>query len=611
MNTDGERLSPPATSGSMVGLLRRVWRHVRPRRRVQFGLLFVLMFVASLAELISIGAVLPFLGVLTAPESVYNHRYAQPLIRLLRVTSPEQLLLPLTVLFAAAALLSGVIRFIVLWLQTRVSQAIATDLSLDGYWRTLHQPYESQVGRNSSEVITSLHKAAGVASTTLMPMLTIVSSSMTLVTILAALVTIEPVMACVAFATFGAVYGLVVVVTRKQLLRNSERISLEFVQVVKKLQEALGGIRDVLLDGTQRAYLDIYRNTDVPLRRAQANVSIISNSPRFGIEAIGMILVAGLAYSLALREDGLANSIPVLGAMALGAQRLLPVLQQTYASWAYMRGSQGSLVDVLQLLEQPLPANVGVPPPVPLRFARSLTLDNLSFKYGARAPWVLRGVSLTIPKGSRIGVIGSTGSGKSTLLDIVMGLLRPTEGQLLVDGVAVSVGNERAWQLHVAHVPQSIFLTDATVAENIAFGLAPEQIDLDRVRLVAGKAQIADVIESWGDGYRTLVGERGVRLSGGQRQRIGIARALYKRADVIIFDEATSSLDTETERAVMQSIDSLGEELTVIIVAHRLSTLKKCTRVVELVGGQIVNDSVDIGETFREATRDAWQGGAL
>ena len=405
--------------------------------------------------------------------------------------------------------------------------------------------------------------------------------------ILLALLSIEPIIALTAFAGFGFIYVVVIFTTKKALARDSERINRESNQVVKALQEGLGGIRDVLIDGTQTTYCDIYRNADLPLRRATANIAIISGCPRYAIEALGMMLIAGLAFSLAGGSSGIVNAIPVLGALALGAQRLLPVLQQAYANWSLIRGGQASLIDTLDLLNQELPDHANEQMIVPLDFKRSITLSNLGFKYSKNATWVLQGLNLTIPKGSRIGFIGATGSGKSTLLDIIMGLLQPTNGNMVIDDVVVTAKNNRAWQTHIAHVPQAIFLADTSIAENIAFGVPLDQIDHVRVRQAAQKAQIAAAIESWENQYQTFVGERGVRLSGGQRQRIGIARALYKQADVIVFDEATSALDNQTESAVMSAIEDLGDDLTVIIVAHRLTTLKNCTQVVDLEDGKI------------------------
>jgi ATP-binding cassette subfamily B protein len=305
------------------------------------------------------------------------------------------------------------------------------------------------------------------------------------------------------------------------------------------------------------------------------------------METLGMLLIAALAYMLAQQIDGIAKAIPVLGALALGAQRLLPVLQQAYSSWSGLQGGNASLQDTLDLLDQPLPDYADQTAVQPLPFHHQINVKKLSFRYSSKTPWVFQDVDLTIAKGSRIGFIGVTGSGKSTLLDIVMGLLQPTKGMIEIDNQPMTLGNYRAWQAHIAHVPQAIFLADSTIEENIAFGVPKDQINRERVKQAANQAQIASIIETWPKQYQTFVGERGIRLSGGQRQRIGIARALYKQADVIIFDEATSSLDNETEEAVIQAIEGLSDNLTVLIIAHRLTTLKKCTQIVEVGNGGI------------------------
>lgn len=300
-----------------------------------------------------------------------------------------------------------------------------------------------------------------------------------------------------------------------------------------------------------------------------------------------MLLIATLAYNLAQGDGGIVSAMPVLGALALGAQRLLPLLQQCFQAWSSIRSNQASLADTLDLLEQPMPEHARQGDVPPLVFERNIRLDDVYFRYSPESDWVLRGVSLEIPKGSRVGVMGETGCGKSTMLDIVMGLLSPTSGSLAVDGVVIGADNGNGWQAHIAHVPQSVFLADSSIASNIAFGVPVDEIDMERVREAALRAQLLDTIQSWPEQFDTRVGERGVRLSGGQRQRIGIARALYKRADVLVFDEATSALDNETERAVMESIQALGADTTVLIIAHRLNTLNSCNIIVELGKGQV------------------------
>ncbi|MEI6066121.1 MAG: ABC transporter ATP-binding protein [Methylococcaceae bacterium] len=569
-------------------LLKRLWQHISSRRRKQFGLLLILMILASFAEIISIGAVLPFLGVLTAPARIFELPAAQPVIQALKLTEPAQLLLPLTIAFGIAALMAGAMRLLLLWASTRLSFATGADLSISIYRRTLYQPYAVHCARNSSEVINGIStKASGVIYGIIVPALTLISSSVMLTAILIALLSVDPVIALAAFGGFGLIYVFIIRLTRNRLLIDSQCTARESTQVIKSLQEGLGGIRDVLIDGSQAAYCQIYRNADLPLRRAQGNNLFISQFPRYGMESLGMLLIAALAYALAKQPDGIAKAIPILGALALGAQRLLPVLQQAYGALSTIKSGQASFQDTLELLDQPLPEYADQPHAKPLPFHKHISFKQLSFRYSPQTPWVLKNLNLTIPKGSRIGFIGTTGSGKSTLLDIVMGLLLPTKGRLKIDDQPITAANHRAWQAHIAHVPQAIFLADSTIEENIAFGVPKDKIDPKRVRQAAQQAQIADSVEAWPKQYQTLTGERGIRLSGGQRQRIGIARALYKQADVIIFDEATSALDNQTEQDVMQAIESLSEDLTLLIIAHRLTTLKNCTRIVELGDGGI------------------------
>jgi ATP-binding cassette subfamily B protein len=584
-----ENVKTSIPSASLLGLLVRLWHHFSRRRRHQFGLLVGLMLISAFAEVVSLGAVLPFLGILVAPDRLFTHPIVANVAQAWGITSADQLVLPLTVAFATAALIAGAIRILLLWLGTRLAFATGAELSSEVYRRTLYQPYSVHVARNSSEVISGITlKVNGVAFGVLLPLLTLVSSIVALVALTLALLAIDPRVASVAAVGFGASYALVTWISRRRLRRNSYRIAHEQTQVVKALQEGLGGIRDVLLDGTQPVYCEIYRDADHPLRRAQGNNSFIGASPRYIMEALGMVLIAALAYELSRQAGGIATALPVLGALALGAQRLLPALQQSYFAWVSIAGNHAALADTVALLEQPLPGELLQPAPERLLFQDAICFDAVRFRYTGDGPWVLDGLDLTIPRGARVGFVGSTGSGKSTTLDLLMGLLTPTEGELLVDGQPISGNRLRAWQRSLAHVPQSIYLADATLAENIAFGVPPDTIDLDRVKQAARQAQISEFIESSPEGYKAQVGERGIRLSGGQRQRIGIARALYKQATVLVFDEATSALDNATEKSVMDAIEGLSRDLTILLIAHRLTTVRRCDIIVELEHGRVV-----------------------
>mgnify|MGYP003575089433 CR=1 FL=1 len=545
------------------------------------------MLVGTGAEMVSLGMAVPFLGALTAPERVFEHPWARPIIDGLGLVEPGQLLLPLTVLFILAAILSGATRFALVWGQTRLGHAVGGDLGAAAYRRTLYQPYTVHVERNSSEVVVALiNKINTIVYFILIPLLTLITSTLIVLAVVAFMLFVDPKLTAAAFLGFGALYAAVAYSAKRRLASDGQVVTEEQNRVTRFVQEGLGGIRDVLIYGLQETYSRIYRHADYALRRALARIAIAAGAPRPIIEAFSLILIAWLAYVVSSRSSSVAEAVPVLGALALAAQRLLPLVQQAYAAWTSLIGGRASLVDVLVLLEQPLPAHANEPASA-MPFDREIRLRDVHFRYGAQGPWILRGVDLSILRGTRVGFIGPTGSGKTTLLDIVMGLLAPTSGALSIDGVAIDAANRRSWQTHIAHVPQAIFLADTTIAENIAFGVPPDEVDLEGVREAARQARIAETIDSWRSGYDTLVGERGMRLSGGQRQRIGIARALYKRADVIVFDEATSALDDDTERGVMEAIDALGDGITILIVAHRITTLENCDQIVELRGGAI------------------------
>jgi ABC-type multidrug transport system fused ATPase/permease subunit len=598
----------PVLNVALPRLLRRLWRRLSPRRKRQFLLITGLIFVSAIAEVITLGAVLPFLGILTAPERVFRYPLVADFVHAWGIDSADHLVLPLAVGFGFAAIIAGAFRMLVLWISTRVAFATGADFSSDVYRRTLYQPYQVHVVRNSSEVISGITGKVNDTVNVLNTMLTLTSSCVLLVFITLALIIIDPIVALVAIVGFGSSYGLITLIVRRRLREDSQRIAYEQTQVVKALQEGLGGIRDVLLDGTQPVYCDIYRKADLALRLAQGDIIFVGNCPRFAMEALGMVLIAALAYGISRQAGGVATALPVLGALALGAQRLLPALQQGYSSWASMVGSQASLAKILDLLDQPLPEDVWLPGSAPLAFDDEVRFNKVRFRYSSDGPWVLDNFNLKIRRGTRVGLVGMTGSGKSTTLDLLMGLLVPTEGDLLVDGNPVVGDRVRAWQRTIAHVPQSIFLADASLAENIAFGVPRDAIDLDKVKQAARQAQIADFIEGRPEGYKAAVGERGIRLSGGQRQRIGIARALYKQASVLVFDEATSALDNATEQSVMDAIEGLDRDLTIVLIAHRLSTVQRCDSIVELAHGRVVAEGtyeqlLEFSPSFRKMAR--------
>lgn len=572
---------------SLLGLLMSLWHRASPPRRVQFFGVLALMIIASFAEILSLGSVLPFLGVLIDPAQVFGDARIHSIIVALSIKSPQQLLLPLTIAFIFFALFAGLTRLMLVWANTNFSYALGADFSLEIYRRTLYQPYQVHLDRNSSEIISGISGKVDRVINIINMSLNLIGSSIMLTAILGTMLVINAQIAILSIFSFSLIYLTIIKFTKKYIIENSVKIAAQSSALIRALQEGLGGIRDILIDGTQEIYCEVYKNSDQILRSAQGANLFISQSPRYLVETLGMILIAFIAFILTNRVSYESTSIiPLMGMLAFGAQRMLPVLQQAYGAWTTMLGAKASLVDVIALLDQPFPQVAKNSKSQPLSFHREIELKNVSFKYNVNSQFVLQRINLQIPKGVWIGVIGETGSGKSTLLDILMGLLTPTEGNLVVDGECINQGNYQNWQARIAHVPQSIFLTDATIAENIAFGVPVDQIDSAILDKVAHDAELFDLIQSLPNKYKTLVGERGIKLSGGQRQRIGIARALYKKADVIILDEATSALDEFTEAKVMESIRKLANNRTVIIVAHRITTLKNTDWIMELDGGK-------------------------
>lgn len=579
-------LSGNRTSGSTLDTLRRLWRQVSKHRQQQFFGLLVLMMFGALAEAATLGALLPFLARIANPEAIGGQSFLARQLAGLRLAGTSDSLLSLTILFSVVAITAGVVRIFLTWATNSYVFSLGHELGIKVYDRVLHQPYSYHVSRNSSSVLAALRQVQAISAGVMLPLLQSISGIIIGVFIVAALFVLSSFITFVIFAGFGAVYLTMSLVIRKHLKRNARIIASVQAEGIRSVQEGLGGIRDVIINDTQAYFLSRYSELDNHLQRANATNALAAAAPRFAIEAAGMVIIAALAYFLITRSNNAGQVLPMLGTFVLGAQRLLPSMQLVYGNWALILSNLAGAEVVLQALEAPVGPEWNQPATGRLPFDRAIVLKDVSFSYASDQPPILERFDLAISKGSKVGFIGKTGSGKSTTVDLIMGLLEPTSGTIEIDGKRLDGSTRRAWQRQIAHVPQSIFLADASIADNIAFGVDPAAINHERVRNAAQQAALADFVESLPQGYETRVGERGVRLSGGQRQRIGIARALYKQASVLVFDEATSALDMETETAVMEAIEELPADLTVLIIAHRLTTVENCDEIVTLEDGR-------------------------
>lgn len=578
----------PTKTTPMIENLVELVMGLAPKRRSQMLVLFCLMFLSAFAELMTLGAIIPFVGLLVQPQLAFETNFVRAIASFLGLTSAEDLLAPMTVIFASAAVFAGATRVLLIRVSTRLAFMIGADIGVDVFSRTMEAPYETHANRNSSEVISGVtRKVDGVVRGIILAILNIASSTLIFTFSLGALLLIEWRATLTIITVFGAIYYIISLIMRSRLKRYGQTISQSEGQVFRALSEGLGGIREVLLHGKQDHYRRRFHGHDVALRSAQADTLFVSQFPRYALEAVAVVLIAFAAYWLTTNSstgDSLSG-LPVLAAIALGGQRMLPALQLIYAGWSQLIGYRPILEDVLDLLRQQ--PNDSALIPRSIEFFHNVTFDDVSFSYRGSTEAILQGLTLEIPRGSCVGLIGETGSGKSTLVDLFMGLLTPTSGRILIDEKPLSPETLRGWQDRIAHVPQAIYLTDGSFAENIAWSEPDSTVDLKQVKRAAHQAQVDTLIERTDGKYTGLVGENGARLSGGQRQRIGIARALYRNPDVLVFDEATSALDSETEGAIIDTLGQLKDGLTIVMIAHRLNTLRNCDLIFRLDRGRI------------------------
>lgn len=577
------------TEGALWTLLPEIYRMLSPRRKRHLHLVLGLMLLGAVAELATLASLVPFLSLLTGVAHPPRSPSFAHLFAATGATSASQQILLAAMLFAAIVLTAGAIRLALSWSTHMFMALLGDELTCEVQRRILMQPYPFHLEHNSSEAVAAIDTVQMLVINVLVQLIYAIVAGFIALAIVAALIYVEPFAATIAAAAFSLLYLVVSAFTRPRLARNSKAIGAAYEQRIRIVQESIGGIRDVVIDGAQRLYLDAFAKVSRRYSIATATTDFYSGAPRFIIEAVGMAVIAMVAMLIAYRAGGFVAALPLLGAVALGAQRLLPLLQQVYHGWASISGHRSLVADVVELLRLPIPSEESDSSSIePLPLRDEISIDRVSFSYPGRRRPVLHNVTLEIPRGLILGIVGQTGSGKSTLADLIMGLIEPNEGRIAVDGVHFTGDARRRWRREIAHVPQAIFLADTNIAQNIAFGVPAERVDQERVRAAAATAQLHEFVASLPDGYATTVGERGIRLSGGQRQRLGIARAIYKQTPVLVLDEATSALDDVTEAAVMEALGALGDEgRTIVIIAHRLSTLARCGLLVRLEEGRV------------------------
>ena len=574
--------------------LRRAWGLLSRGERVEALGVLILTAMSALASAVMVGAVFPFLSVLADPSLIRDQPALAWAYGFGGFTSDYGFLTFLGVAAIAVVVLANLLMFLNLWNTTRFSTKCTYSVSKRLIAHYLAQPYEYYLDRHSGDMTSNILTEAQQAVTQfIQPFAGLISALLTVSAIIGVLLILSPTVTMAVIGGIAAIYAIIVLGTQRQVRTMGKRRAEVNGQRFRIAGEALSGIKDIKLLGRETAYIDRYDQPAAEMARLQTRVSVISSSPQFFLQIIafgGIILLclALLDPAELYERSALAGLLPLLGTMALAAQRLLPQVQAIFGAITTMTYGGAAVDRIHEDVQSGSRVRFSPRPETPLRLTRDLTLRGVGYTYPQADRPGLVDVDLTLRAGERIGVVGTSGAGKTTLADVILGLLPPAQGTIAVDGTPIDAGNIRAWQRCVGYVPQDIFLIDGSLLENIGFGYAPEAIDRAKAERAARIAQLHDfAMQDLPDGYHTRIGERGVRLSGGQRQRIGIARALYHDADLIVFDEATSALDNLTEREVMAAIDALPGDKTVLIIAHRLSTVKGCDRIVVMDRGKV------------------------
>ena len=568
--------------------LSKLLSHISTRRKTQGALLVFLTAVGAMLEAASLAAVFPVLAYILDPVSALNSEIMQ-LVEPITAYLPFGQTYNLGILFAAIVLLSSAYRIFLVWLQVTWGNAVGHDFSTLIFSRLLGQSYEQHIARNTSEIVSGITiKINQLVGSYINPLVAICSSTVLLLAIVGLLILTVGLQIVAIVILIGVIYAGITFSIKSKLSYNSQVISNRSNLIVQQVQESFQGVREVILGATRGVREAMFLRMDKEFRSAQSSSAVLSQAPRYIVESFLVILLVGLALMQAGTFTLSGELLPSLGVVVLGLQRMMPLAQVIYANVATMKGAVCSVDDVLEMASQYSEADqTQLTECEAIGFSDHVELRDLGYRYPGSQVAQLKNINVSIKKGEWVGFYGHTGSGKSTLLDLICGLLKPTTGAIYVDGKQLSDNNYASWRSKLSVVSQSAFFSDVAIVDIIAFG--EETPDLERLKACLKVAQLESTIHGLAEGIYTRVGEAGVQLSGGQLQRLSIARALYRKAEVLVFDEATSALDRPTELVLMDALRLSNSDLTVVLVAHRLNTLEECDSVYQMENGEIVS----------------------
>tara|TARA_B100001248_G_scaffold89409_1_gene65950 strand:+ start:154 stop:1851 length:1698 start_codon:yes stop_codon:yes gene_type:complete len=557
----------------------------------------LLMTICAFAELVSIGSLFPFLVAISSPDKILNSDFFLPIIKYFNISSEIVLIRFSSIVFMLAIFISGILKFLQIFYLSKISASLTSDISTNVFSKVMFEPYSSHLMTNSNEYIARiLEKSNAVVYHGIRPILQISQGLIIFIFFSIFLVIVNPFSILLTILILILLYLIIVIIFNNLTKNYSKQLNILRPQVLKNISESVGGIKETIIRNDQKLYINIYRALITKFRTIQEQINILAETPRVVVETLGIMLLMSIILLIGVSQSGFLELIPFIGSLAFAIQRLLPTLNICYSQYILYKSDQHSVGEVLSYLsikgDQSIKNENYDQVKGNIIFRDSISLENILFRFNENEPYIFKDLNLRIFKGDVIGIIGETGSGKTTLINFIMGLLLPNLGIIKIDGKKLENLNLSSWQKKISHVPQSIFISDSTLAENIAFGIPKGEIDLAKVKTVCEIVCLSDVVENWKDKYHTIVGENGMRTSGGQKQRIGIARALYRGCEVLILDEATSALDQKTEDLILENINKSLNKITLIMIAHRLKSLKKCSRIIE-VNNQHISEIFD------------------
>ncbi len=581
---------------NILNILKITFGYLSPIRKRQLNYLFILTIINSFTELISLSAILPFLSFLVDPTLIKKYPLIKYILEKLNIDTNDQILIGLVILFLSSVIIAGIIKIFFSFYSYRIAASTASELGSKAYKKTINRSYAYHLLKNSNSLLTTIVKDIDeIIYFVFIPISQLISGITLNLFVIILLLYINFSLTSFVIFLIGLFYFLATKYTSNKISIISRSNLANSQYITKLVQETLGSISEIILSNNQNYYFKKYSEKDIILRKNIAKGTVISLMPKFIIEPLGIISIAIIGFYFVTTE-GLQTTIPTLGLISYCVIKILPYSQRIFEGITLPRLAKSKLVNLLKILEESEKYDLNkyqVSNQEKLTFQK-LELKDIEFRYNFDSPLVLKNFNFEIIKGDKIGIIGKTGCGKSTIVNIVNGLLRPNHGDIFINNLNI-YSNEniksnliQAWQKSIIYVPQNIFLSDCTIAENIALGQNIQDIDYQKLKKVSKISQLNNDIENGKYNLNTLVGERGIRLSGGQKQRIGIARALYKESKFIILDEATSALDNSTEELIMESIKDFDPKISILVIAHRLNTLKYCNKIFELKDGELI-----------------------